>query len=321
MAKPVNLTESKARTPAEKRVFVHQVFESISGDYDKMNDVESFRMHRNWKKALVNAVVRNIPGDPSSALPTELASTVTPATPASPAASLASPAPAASPASLAPAASLASTVPPASPAPAVSPAPPETPQVFSPVILDVATGTGDIAIALAAALPEATVTGIDFSANMLVIAHQRTVALQATTASPSFILGDALDLPYADASVDALTISFGLRNLPDYAAALREFYRVLKPGGYFYCLEASYPTSPLIKPFFKLYFKYIMPNLAALVVGHRQQYQWLNDSTEAFLSKTELADLIEACGFTEVTVKSFLFGAAALHQGHRCSNG
>jgi len=201
------------RTPEEKRAFVHSVFETISDDYDKMNDIESFRMHRTWKRRLVEQVIESL----------------------------------SSVASLAP----------------------DT----SPTILDVASGTGDIAIALAAALPNAHVVGLDFSENMLAVARRRSESLSPEISRAEFIWGDALALPFADNSIDALTISFGLRNLPDYEAALREFSRVLRPGACFFCLEASYPTSPVIKPFFRLYFRHIMPLMASLVVGHRQQYQ------------------------------------------------
>jgi demethylmenaquinone methyltransferase/2-methoxy-6-polyprenyl-1,4-benzoquinol methylase len=251
--------------PETTQANVHQVFETISDDYDRMNDLESFGLHRGWKRTLVKAVLReNFLLDAT----------------------------------------------------------------FGgewPDILDVASGTGDIAIALAEALPSARIVGLDYSQKMLAVAERRAekCAAKHADARPfgltnlSFLHGDAMNLPYPDNSIAAVTISFGLRNLPHFGQALVEFARVLKPGGSLFCLEASYPTNALIKPFFKLYFKYLMPRMASLVVGHKQQYQWLNDSTEAFLSKQELAKLMTDCGFDEATYRSFFFGVAALHQARK----
>ena len=244
---------SKATNPEKKRASVHLIFENISKDYDRMNDLESFGLHRLWKRSQVQAVRASLLSD-------------------------------------------------------------KNPSNYK--VLDVACGTGDIALALAADLPtNCQVTGIDFSSNMLKVAEDRSCSLPVSVPRPQFIHGDALHLPFVDASIDALTISFGLRNLPDYQAALQEFFRVLRPGGHFFCLEASYPTMPVVKPAFRLYFKHIMPRLASLIVNRRHEYQWLNDSTEAFLSKDDLCDLMTECGFTQVSYRNFSLGAAALHSG------
>jgi demethylmenaquinone methyltransferase/2-methoxy-6-polyprenyl-1,4-benzoquinol methylase len=131
------------------------------------------------------------------------------------------------------------------------------------------------------------------------------------------IAGNALALPFEDGSFDAVSISFGLRNMPDYAATLAEAYRVLAPGGRFVCLEASYPTNRLVLPPFKLYFKHWLPTLGRIVVKAPKEYAWLNTSTEAFLSKDELATLMRLTGFAQVSYTSLLLGAAALHRGIR----
>jgi len=255
-------------TPESKSAWVHEVFESISDDYDRMNDVESFRMHRSWKQTLVMEVLQSVDEMLADAMLGDASSTEG--------------------------------------------------MGVTPVILDVACGSGDIVLALASLMPEAKVVGLDFSENMLAVAKRRAadaIAADADTTLPEFMHGNAMHLPFADNSIDVLTISFGLRNLPDYQAALIEFARVLRPGGSFFCLESSYPTSPVIKPFFKVYFRHLMPRMASLVVGHRQQYQWLNDSTEVFLSKSELADMMQECGFIEIGIQSFFFGVAAIHSG------
>ena len=201
-------------------------------------------------------------------------------------------------------------------------------------ILDIACGTGDIAIALAGANPKAQVTGLDFNENMLEVARKRAAqerpvsfVLETNAVSQKaqavpvnnlhLVVGNAMKLPFEDESFDAVSISFGLRNMPDYAVVLGEIYRVLKPGGSFRCLEASYPTNPLVKPPFKLYFKHWLPFLGKLIVNSEKEYAWLNTSTEAFLSKEQLASLMQQKGFTQVGYSSYLLGAAALHRGSK----
>jgi demethylmenaquinone methyltransferase/2-methoxy-6-polyprenyl-1,4-benzoquinol methylase len=193
-------------------------------------------------------------------------------------------------------------------------------------VLDVATGTGDIVLALRDALPASNITGLDFCEPMLDVARRRIAAMEETVHSdgpsdskrdlgPELICGDAMEMPFADSTFDVVTISFGLRNMPSYEKVLKEIVRVLRPGCKFICLEASYPTNAFIKPFFKLYFKHIMPAMGSVFAHHKAEYQWLNDSTEAFLSKPELAALMEKIGLKDVHYKSFLFGAAAIHIG------
>lgn len=181
-------------------------------------------------------------------------------------------------------------------------------------VLDVASGTGDIALALARELPDAQVTGFDFSAAMLEVARKRAADLPGS-GNVEFIEGNASAMPFEDASFDAVSISFGLRNMSDYKGTIEEMTRVLRPGGRFLCLEASYPTTPVIKQLFRLYFRHIMPLIAKLVTRKGAEYQWLNDSTEVFLSKQELADLMQLCRLGDVKYRSFALGAAALHSG------
>lgn len=197
-------------------------------------------------------------------------------------------------------------------------------------VLDIASGTGDIAIALAQALPQAEIIGLDFNEAMLNVAKQRAARKAPigfmvelgeqtphakSTNNLHLMVGNAMELPFADESIDAVSISFGLRNMPDYAQVLAEMYRVLRPGGSMFCLEASYPTNKLVKPPFKLYFKHWLPLLGKLIVNSPEEYSWLNTSTEAFLSKDELAALMQQTGFANVSYSSFLLGAAALHRG------
>ncbi|MDR2587685.1 MAG: bifunctional demethylmenaquinone methyltransferase/2-methoxy-6-polyprenyl-1,4-benzoquinol methylase UbiE [Coriobacteriales bacterium] len=182
-------------------------------------------------------------------------------------------------------------------------------------VLDVASGTGDIALALVRTNPQAQVTGFDFSESMLEVARKRANKLAHPPDNLRFVQGNALDMPFEDESFDVVTISFGLRNMSDYQRVCEEMVRVLKPGGTLLCLEASYPTAALVKPAFRLYFRHIMPAMATLITRKPAEYRWLNDSTEAFLSKPQLVYLLQSCGLSDVHYRSFAAGVAALHTG------
>jgi demethylmenaquinone methyltransferase/2-methoxy-6-polyprenyl-1,4-benzoquinol methylase len=132
-----------------------------------------------------------------------------------------------------------------------------------------------------------------------------------------FLHGNAMDLPFEDDSFDVVTIGFGLRNVPDYLQTLKEMARVVKPGGRVVCLETSHPTIPVFKQLFKFYFTYIMPAFGKLFAKSYQEYSWLQESTEAFLTKEELKELFIKAGLSSVEVKSYALGAAAMHTGKK----
>ncbi|MCX7623237.1 MAG: bifunctional demethylmenaquinone methyltransferase/2-methoxy-6-polyprenyl-1,4-benzoquinol methylase UbiE [Thermomicrobium sp.] len=177
------------------------------------------------------------------------------------------------------------------------------------VVLDIATGTGDLAFELVAQGAR-RVLALDFSRAMLRIASRKRAALRAWNVA--FLCGDAMRLPFRDASVDACTIGFGLRNLPDYEAAIREFARVLRPGGRLVILETTPFTGPLA-PFFRLYFDRLVPWIGGLVSGDRQAYSYLPRSTAAFPSAAELAALLRSAGFADVRYRTMMGGTVALH--------
>jgi len=230
-------------TPEQKQERVYEVFQEISGNYDRMNYVISAGRHGAWKRALIKRVALACPRN----------------------------------------------------------------------VLDVASGTGDIALQLARALPETRIVASDFSENMLAVAERRIEAAGITTIEIS--CQNAMQMSFPDMSFDAVTISFGLRNMPDYRRVVEQCVRVLRPGGLFACLDASYPTNALVKPFFRLYFAHIMPLIGRVFAKAPAEYQWLADSTEAFLAKPELAQLMQDCGQGAVTWRSFMLGGAALHTG------
>ncbi|CAK8054894.1 bifunctional demethylmenaquinone methyltransferase/2-methoxy-6-polyprenyl-1,4-benzoquinol methylase UbiE [Eupransor demetentiae] len=181
-------------------------------------------------------------------------------------------------------------------------------------ILDIATGTADWALALAEkSLPEAKVTGLDFSAAMLAVG-QKKVDQAGLSDKVKLVQGDAMQLPFEDDSFDIVTIGFGLRNLPDPRKGLEEMYRVLKPGGQLVILETSQPDSQLIRPFWKFYFGQVMPWFGQLFAhGKKQEYKYLDETTENFMSYRQLQMLLGDLGFTKVRVQRFNFGAAAAH--------
>ncbi|MDU2138165.1 MAG: demethylmenaquinone methyltransferase, partial [Staphylococcus warneri] len=151
--------------------------------------------------------------------------------------------------------------------------------------LDVCCGTADWTIALSKAVgPQGEVTGLDFSENMLEVGKEKTAHVD----NIHLVHGDAMNLPFDDASFDYVTIGFGLRNVPDYLGALKEMERVLKPGGMIVCLETSQPTLPVFKQVYRLYFKFVMPIFGKLFAKSKEEYEWLQQSTFDFPGKEKL---------------------------------
>jgi demethylmenaquinone methyltransferase/2-methoxy-6-polyprenyl-1,4-benzoquinol methylase len=176
-------------------------------------------------------------------------------------------------------------------------------------VLDLAGGTGDVARLLVG--PGRQVTVCDPSLAMMQAGQKRP-----GSAHLQWLAGEAEHLPLPDASVDLLTVSFGLRNTTHLAAALREIQRVLKPGGKFVCLEFSRPAAWLA-PFYDLYSFWVIPRLGAAVAGEPQAYQYLIESIRLFPDQNGFAALMRQAGFSEVTWENVSFGIACLHFGSR----
>lgn len=180
--------------------------------------------------------------------------------------------------------------------------------------LDVCCGTGDWTIQMSQAVgSQGHVTGLDFSENMLSVAHKKTDHI----ANIDLIHGNAMDLPFEDNTFDYTTIGFGLRNLPDYKKGLEEMYRVLKPGGMIVVLETSHPTMPVFKQGYKLYFKYIMPLFGKIFAKSMKEYSWLQQSAFDFPDKYTLAKLMAGVGFTHIKFKGFTGGVSAMHKAYK----
>ncbi len=182
------------------------------------------------------------------------------------------------------------------------------------VVLDLATGSGDVALALGRALPApAEITGMDFCAPMLDEAEAKR-RRAGGLAHVCFRLGDGMALPVADATVDAVTIAFGLRNMADRRAALREMRRVLRaPRGRLFVLEFSQPR-PWFRPFYYFYLQRFLPYLAGWITGERTAYDYLGETIGTFPGREALARELRETGFGTVTATAFTFGIVALHE-------
>jgi demethylmenaquinone methyltransferase / 2-methoxy-6-polyprenyl-1,4-benzoquinol methylase len=178
-------------------------------------------------------------------------------------------------------------------------------------VLDVATGTGDLAFELAGRVgPSGEVVGADFSQQMLEVARRKAPA----GASVVFEQANALALPYPDGSFDASTVGFGVRNFSDLAGGLRELTRVVRPGGRVVILEMTTPQRPPLAWFFKLWFDHLVPVLGRFA-GDRDAYTYLPSSVRRFPGPRELAAMMSDCGLCEIRYVVTAGGIIALHVG------
>lgn len=172
-------------------------------------------------------------------------------------------------------------------------------------IVDLATGTGDLALALQKKLPDAEVTGVDFVPEMLELAQRKGVR--------KTILADAMQLPFPDGSFDCVTIAFGLRNMEDWGGALAEMSRVLGRDGHLLVLEFSLPTRPIVRAIYRLYLHRCLPLLGSLLTRKKSAYDYLGDSIEEFPSGRAMINLIEASGFRHATLQPLSYGIATIY--------
>ena len=177
-------------------------------------------------------------------------------------------------------------------------------------VLDLATGTGDLALAIRALDRSRTVFGADFAEAML---HAASRKPSVRAAHLPLLGADALELPFPDHSFAAVTSAFLLRNLEDLSAGLREMHRVTKRGGRVVTLEITRPSLPMWSQLFSLYFHRVVPMVGAMVAGDRQAYTYLPKSVERFLTPSELATLMRTLGFRDVTHRRLGLGTIAVH--------
>lgn len=185
--------------------------------------------------------------------------------------------------------------------------------------LDVCCGTGDLALSMASRLEsDASVTGLDFSANMLEVARQRAQQAKvrdAYSCSLQWIEGDAQIMPFEGNSFDGAVVSFGLRNLTDLQAGINEMTRVVRNGGHVINLDLGHTTTPVFAPAFKLYFRHVVPIIGQVLQNDRSAYTYLPESLNTYPKPDKLTSMFEQAGLVNVRHISLALGSVALHVG------
>ena len=182
--------------------------------------------------------------------------------------------------------------------------------------LDVATGTADLALALARCYPPGRLVGVDFCPEMIGMGRVK-VAAAGENPRIRFVIGDALQLPFADGCFDAVTSGFALRNVTDIPQAFTEMGRVVKAGSRVVCLEIARPTLPVFRQLFRLYFYWLVPLLGRFIAGQEDAYHYLPHSLTHFLSPEELKAVMERVGLSKVWYRRLMLGTVAVHVGFK----
>lgn len=183
-------------------------------------------------------------------------------------------------------------------------------------VLDACCGTGDLTLTLAAMFASSEAIGLDFTEAMLERARAKGARLEARgLPAPRFVQGDLLALPFADGEFAAVTVGWGVRNVPDVPQAFAEMRRVTRPGGRVVCLESTQPPPGLGGRFHLIWMGRVVPLLGRLVTGDPDAYSYLPASVEAFPRAEELAAIMSRAGLVRVRYRRFGFGAVALHVG------
>lgn len=186
-------------------------------------------------------------------------------------------------------------------------------------VLDACTGTGELAVELVKNMgPRGSLVGVDFCPKMLDIAREKMNSNENPhPKNVSFVLGDAKRLSFQDDSFDLVTVGFGMRNIPDTIAALREVHRVLKPGGRFTCLELTKPENRWFLPFYSWYLFHVIPFIGKLVMKTAGPYSYLPVSIDSFYSPGQFGRVIARCGFADVGIHPMTLGTATIFTAHK----
>lgn len=184
------------------------------------------------------------------------------------------------------------------------------------VIIDLAGGTGDIAFRMSKAAPGARITVCDINENMIRTGRSRAID-RGILQGLDWTVGNAEQVPAPDRSFDAYTIAFGLRNVTHPERALADAYRVLKPGGRFFCLEFSHVQAPAMAAAYDLYSFRLLPKIGRYVARDEESYRYLAESIRMFPPQEKLADMMREAGFEQVKYRNLLGGIVAIHSGWR----
>ena len=182
-------------------------------------------------------------------------------------------------------------------------------------ILDVATGTGDLAIAATKLNPK-SITGVDIAEQMLEVGRKK-IAEQGLDHIITLQGGDSESMPFANASFDVVTCAYGVRNFEHLEAGLREMYRVIRPGGRVVILEFSHPTTFPVKQLYKFYFRFILPTLGRMVSKHSSAYTYLPESVKAFPEGKRFCEILAQCGFQKPVARPLTFGITTLYTAEK----
>ena len=180
-------------------------------------------------------------------------------------------------------------------------------------VLDIAGGTGDVTFTVARTKHPRHIQCTDLVNEMLDVARAHYADGAACGVPVDFEVVDAQDIPYEDASYDALTMAYGIRNMPDRPRALSEMFRVLKPGGHLVCLEFSTPPNAVWRALYNFYLKHLIPFWGGLITGDKAGFVYLSKSIKAFPNQEGLAKMMREAGFVDVTWKNYTGGIAAVH--------
>ena len=174
-------------------------------------------------------------------------------------------------------------------------------------LLDIGTGTGDLARQALAKSPQARIVAVDFTLEMMRVGQRR--------GSLNFSSADALRLPFPNSSFDAVVSGFLMRNVIDLQRALQEQYRVLKKGGRIVILDTTRPKKNILSPLIRLHMHILIPILGGLLTGSKEAYRYLPESTEKFVTAEELAARMASAGFKKINYQRLMFGTIAIHSG------
>lgn len=179
-------------------------------------------------------------------------------------------------------------------------------------VLDIATGTGDLALLINKITSSEHITGIDLAENMLEIARQKA-AKSSNPSAFNFIKADSLGLPFPDNSFNCVTAAYGVRNFANLLEGYREMFRVLKPGGMVAILELSTPRNPVIKPLYNLYTRHLIPFVGRIIAGDSRAYTYLPESIAAVPQGDDMLNLMKQAGFSQTKCRRFTFGTCSFY--------
>lgn len=192
----------------------------------------------------------------------------------------------------------------------------EVAQVQPRAILDVATGTGDMAIAAAKTIKPEKITGVDIAGQMLEVGRKK-IADNNLSSIITLQTGDSESMPFATGEFDAVMCAYGVRNFEHLEAGLTEMCRVLHPGGKVVILEFSHPTNLVVKSLYHFYFRYILPTLGKLLSKHSTAYTYLPESVMAFPEGRRFCEILEHCGFKNAKARPLTFGVTTLYTAEK----